>query len=244
MSVDFHFHLSKGLALTSAELPFGCAISQRVEDNDWYVERTSRTRTACALFIDPDSQDFDRIVRLIESREALAYRHPSPHQAEDTPAMRSIWRASERHGMPAIIHLSRHDRCAFPRKAAQTILSWLVETYPCLQLIVSHCGGENAEVVIEMAARHPGVFLDTSCMHETSARAGYESAPELIAHVHGTVDARKLVYGSDTCWPGSPESSGIDSLRAQFGDQIEKTVSETAAKLLSNINRPVLALVQ
>ncbi|MFB9242657.1 amidohydrolase family protein [Massilia antarctica] len=239
MIYDGHFHLRrKRLAFTETASTWrGCVVSRSNEENPACLAFARQFGHRCALFSGRGKQQAHWLLDLIEHRQAVAYKHLELSTADDTGHLMDLCRVSAAAGVPMVLHLSRHDTGRFDERDAERHLAAIVERFSDLKLLVSHLGGENFRTVLHWARRHKNIFIDTSCLSETAARANIGSATDLLTLIKDTVDVEQLVYGSDACWSASEQRASDDLGRVErifSGAEMEKIKCANGVKLLND----------
>jgi predicted TIM-barrel fold metal-dependent hydrolase len=203
MMLDFHYHIARGALRhsMSAVIPCGCILSQRESDNVDCLQIATRNEMACGLFAHPRGSDWRRIVRLVSRGKALAYQHLELLEKSDLKLLDPLLVISQEQGVPVILHLSRHDSRVFSEPEAVRCLDYVLQRFPDLRIIVSHCGGENVLAVVKTAKNCPRILLDTSRIKETSERSYHKAPISLLDRIANELPAKQLLYGSDQSWP-------------------------------------------
>ena len=185
MTIDFHYHTVPHVLQysTSAAMPRGCILAQKESDNVSYLRIAARNGIACGLFAHPRGSGWSRIVELSSKRKVLAYLHFELIDETDEELLNPMLLNSQEHGVPIVVHLSRHDQYSFSELDAIRCLENVLQRFPDLRVIVSHCGGENVLAVIKAAKNCPRVLLDTSRITETSERSFHRNAVTLLDRI-------------------------------------------------------------
>jgi len=217
----------------------GCAISQAPADNSRYLRFSQEWDVACALFTHPRSKDYAHVVRAVSKRKALSYQHFELFSAADLDLLTAALEACDAAEVPAVIHISRHDEHRFPEVEAANVLNRVLGRHPEIQIIISHCGGENVKVALEFAKDCPRVLLDTSRLEETSRRGGFNGAADVLSEIGRSVPSRRLIYGSDAAWPGesSVHADRQTLARVFTAEEVNAICEKNAAVLLRNLGR-------
>lgn len=208
MIVDMHFHLADDhvQAPHYAVRPKGCVISRSPCQNHACLDFASMTGVACAVFAHPSTDTWPEILKLVAKKRALSYQHLEITGFADMREFDPLLNLSETVDMPVILHISHHGTQRLKSRDAEACLDHVVQRYPRLTIIISHLGGENCECAVRYAIAHGNIFLDTSCMTETTLRLGFSSPAETLRFVSETLSPTRLLYGSDLIWPESRHS--------------------------------------
>lgn len=236
MTIDFHYHVDRAATqhLRALELPAGCVVARRVEDNVACEGLLPQDDVTCAFYADPRAPGWQHTVRLVSQGKGLAYTHLELFDSADLHLMEPVLAESERRGVPVILHMSRHDRSLFEEDAAARALDYVLGGFPNLLAIVSHCGGENVAVVTRAARECPRILLDTSCLEETSLRSGQASVEAMLMSIAEALPPNRLLYGSDRCWPRQSETFGqLPWLASAFDDLDDICINNGKAILAS-----------
>ncbi|MGA9840231.1 MAG: amidohydrolase family protein [Thermoplasmata archaeon] len=174
------------------------------KSNDFVSEyaRTDPERLIAVGGIRPDHPDPDReIARLATALGIRGIKLHPPHQLfrpnayvdGELPALRAIYAACERHGLPVIIHTGTS---VFPRARNKFADPILVEDvaldFPDLTIVLAH-GGRPIwmETATFLARRFPNVWLEVSGIPPVRLLEYFPRLAQL---------ADKVLFGTD--WPG------------------------------------------
>ena len=133
----------------------------------------------------------------------------------------------ERERVPVLIHAGHGPDPGTPHTGAQQFAT-LMSRHPDLVICVAHLGLPEADAFLDLAARHPHLYLDTASVADADwfgAGAGHQ-------RVRASID--RIMYGSD--YPNSSYAAdlGIPHLIAAglAGDELAAVVGGNAARFL------------
>jgi predicted TIM-barrel fold metal-dependent hydrolase len=157
----------------------------------------------------------------------------------DLPLIEPVLQASQEQDLPLVLHLSRHDQYLFSEPEALRCLDHILENYPDLRVIVSHCGGENARAVVEAAKNSSRVMLDASRIRETSERSLYKEPARLLDRIASSLSPRQVLYGSDQSWPQYVTNSAeLEYLSEVFQPgELKEICIENGRSILKSLGR-------
>lgn len=236
---DMHCHLDQQPKFNIEADEKVCLISQNSSENPRYLSFAQSHEMACALFANPGNSYWDEVCQLVHNRNALAYKHLEFMSFSDCWLIAPLLNACHSSGLPLIIHLSRHDNFRYSSNDAERWLGFLRETWPDVQLIISHMGGENLSKVLQFIDSDPEILVDLSCLHETAGRAGLKSDAELLDKLLMKARMTQLLFGSDRTWPSvlTPHSNLVDAICERLPDtDVHAVLEKNATRALKNLN--------
>jgi hypothetical protein len=180
--------------------------------NEWTAEFCRRTPEAipCGTFY-AEPQAAADVRRCIEEygfrgfKLHLRVSDLDPTDAALAPAFEQI----EAAGLPVVIHCgSAPDAGRYTQPA---YLRGLLERHPRLKVVVAHMGAYECGEYLELAERHPTLYLDT-----TMVFVGFQACdpypPELLGRLEAV--SHKIVFGSDFPNIPYPLSHAVGSVGA------------------------------
>jgi predicted TIM-barrel fold metal-dependent hydrolase len=227
MLFDTHVHLSdpKMSRIEGRGSANVLLISRSLAENHACLDFSNSIGAPCAVFIGHNFAERMEAAQLMRENHAIGYDHLEAVGRFSKELVRIIFAASRESRSPVILHLSRHDGGEFPLIEARRCLDYVSEHFPAQKVVISHLGGENCREVSDFAIRNPNIFLDTSCLSETTLRIGTKDPIDTLKFVAERVPAAQLVFGSDQFWPTNYENCvELESVKQVFAPRELKSV--------------------
>lgn len=205
--------------------------------NGWAAQFAAATPECihtATFFPEPTAPDYVRRAIAEGARLFKAHIQVGDYSPTD-PQLDGVWAALEQAQIPTVIHAGSGPtpgRFTGPAPVAE-----ILRRHPALKLIVAHMGMPEYREFLELAERHPGVFLDTTMVFTDFTEANHPFPPALRPALGGLAD--KVLFGSD--YPNIPYSyrHAIESItRLDLGDEWCRKVLYCNAVSLFNEENP------
>ncbi|WP_299556914.1 amidohydrolase family protein [uncultured Mycolicibacterium sp.] len=186
--------------------------------NGWAAE-FARATPAClhtaTFFPEPSAADYVRRAIADGARVFKAHVQVGDYDPRD-PLLEPVWAELERTRVPTVIHAGSGPtpgRFTGPGPVAEVL-----RRHPDLRLIVAHLGMPEYREFLDLAARYPGVYLDTTMAFTDFAERLHPLPADARADLAALAD--KVLFGSDFPNIPYPYRHALESLiRLGLGDE-------------------------
>src|SRR5260370_14251359 len=233
MIFDSHFHIDIevgsdrwGVKPSTA----GCLISRDPRENHRCVEVARDFGFSCAVFVSSDSAE---VRDLMLSANVSAYKHVELNAGSAPDQDVLIFETASHCQTPIVLHFNHHDSRMVSSGTVAKYLAYAVERFPGLPVVVAHLGAENCSTAIRFATTSPNIYLNVSCLKETSIKLGLGSSRDVLKLLRDSIPSDQILFGSDLAHLGDRrQCAEYRAMCGVFGnDDQSKVLWQNGARL-------------
>jgi len=192
------------------------ALSEKISDriirrNEWTC-RVAQEQPGLIAFIsvDPIMGQEAMLAEVLDKIDDQGARGLKIHPGEgrfypDDPSLGPVYEAMVKRGLPVISHGGLDIANPDPSYTRPAAFAGVAEQYPGLNLVIAHLGNNFFDESVQMAAKYPNIFFDTSAVIPGDKQGEALDNQKALTNAEAvqlirTIGVERVMFGTDYPW--------------------------------------------